>query len=306
VLNRYEEDVASGGARPEIVERCLRHMVVPLLIAGITTMIGYGSLLWTNVPGVFEVGAFSVFGVAATTLLSFTGLPAALALLPLPPVAAPGARPDARVRFATWLGAALDRGLARLTAFTVRRAGAIVVAWAVLAAVCLGAVPSVVVDTDYLSFFDAKSRVRRDFEAVNRLPAGAIPPYLGIAGGGPGSRRDPEALRRLEALETRIAALPGVSQTRSFLDTLRRLNRAVSEDDPAAERIPDTRAGVAELLFMIPKSDLARFATVDQSAANLVVRTGAVGSAAMRGLTARLENALADGAVPAGMRATIT
>src|SRR5262249_20110012 len=166
-------------------------MIVPLLIAGITTVIGYGSLLWTNVPGVFEVGAFSVFGVAATTLLSFTGLPATLALMPLPPVAAPGARPDARVRFATRLGPALDRGLARLTAFTTRRAGAIVLGWAVVGAVCLGAVPSVVVDTDYLSFFDARSPVRRDFEAVNRLLAGAIPLYVVIEGGGPGSLRDP-------------------------------------------------------------------------------------------------------------------
>src|SRR5262249_33314567 len=43
VVNRYEEDVAAGGARPPIVERCPRHKIVPLLIAGSTTGIGYGA-----------------------------------------------------------------------------------------------------------------------------------------------------------------------------------------------------------------------------------------------------------------------
>ena len=306
VVSRYEEDVGIGGTQPEIVVRCMRHMIVPVLISGVTTVLGYGSLLWTDVPGVFEVGAFSVLGVAAVTLLALTGLPASLALLPLPGGARPGVRPAARVRLAAWLGGGLDRGLARLTGFTARHAGAIIAAWALLGAVGLAAVPFVVVDTDYLSFFEASSPVRRDFEAVNRLLAGVIPLYVVIEGGEPGSLRDPGALRRLEALQARIAKIPGVSHTRSFLDTLRRMNRAVSRDDPGSERIPDSRAGVAELLFMIPKGDLARFATLDQSAANLVVRTGAVGSAAMRRLTARLDAELADGALPPGMRATVT
>src|SRR4030095_12893305 len=101
---------------------------------------GYASLLWTDVPAVFEVGAFSVFGVASVTLLALTGPPATLAPLPLPPgaappapparlppppVAHPGARPDARVRLATRLGQALDRRLSRLTAFTAPRSGAL-------------------------------------------------------------------------------------------------------------------------------------------------------------------------------------
>jgi predicted RND superfamily exporter protein len=147
--------------------------------------------------------------------------------------------------------------------------------------------------------------VRRDFEAVDRLLAGAVPLYV-VVEGEPGRLRDPATLRRLEALEAELAAIPGVSRTSSFLETLRLLHRAVSGDDPAAERIPDTREGVAELLFMIPKQDLSRFATVDQSAANLVVRTGQVGSAAMRRLTAAIEAALVDGGVPEGMRAHVT
>src|SRR5262245_9482358 len=306
VVNRYDEDVAAGGERPEIVLRCMRHMIVPVLISGTTTVVGYGSLLWTDVPAVFEVGAFSVLGVAAVVALSLTALPALLVLLPLPTLSRPGARPDARLRLSARIGAALDRGLARLYAYTTRHATPILVAWALVSALAAAAVPRIVVDTDYLSFFGAESPVRRDFEAVDRLLAGVVPLYVVVEGDEPGRLRDPETLRRLEALQAKLDAIPGVSRTSSFLEPLRMLNRAVSGDDPAAERIPDTREGVAELLFMIPKHDLARFATVDQSAANLVVRTGEVGSAAMRRLTSRIEAALADGALPEGMRADVT
>ena len=96
-----------------------------------------------------------------------------------------------------------------------------------------------------------------------------------------------------------------MSRTHSLLDTLRLLNRALEHDDPAEERIPDTRAGVAELFFLLPKSDLARFATVDQSSANLIVRTGAVGSQALRELGSRIERELTDD-LPPGFHARLT
>jgi len=132
-----------------------------------------------------------------------------------------------------------------------------------------------------------------------------VPLFLVLEGDRPGVLREPAVLRRIESIERDVGALPGVSRTISFLDSLRVLNRAMSGDDPLQERIPDTRTGVTELLFMLPKSDLQRLATVDQSSANVVIRTGAVGSAALRALTARIEVALHD-AVPEGFTATVT
>ena len=78
---------------------------------------------------------------------------------------------------------------------------------------------------------------------------------------------------------------------RSFHETCR-LAGAVERDDPAAEVIPGTRPASAELLFMIPKGTLQRFATVDHSRANVIVRTGAVGSAAMREVVSAIWNVI--------------
>jgi predicted RND superfamily exporter protein len=298
VVNRYEEEAPGAPSAFAAAEATLRAMRAPVLIAGLTTMVGFGALLITDVPAVFEIGAFSVLGVASVTLLSLYGIPAALVLLPR------RAKPR-RTPFAGRAAEALDRFLVALGKLSCRRPNAVIAGWGVLLALALVAIPRIEVDTDYLSFFDADAPVRRDFERVNALLAGAVPLFVVLEGEEPGALRDPERLRGIEALQRRIDALPGVSRTLSFLDTLRVLNRAVARDDPSEERIPDTRAAVTELLFMLPKSDLQRFATVDHSSANLVVRTGEVGSAALRGLSSRIQAAIAASPTP-GITASLT
>jgi predicted RND superfamily exporter protein len=305
VVSRYEEEVRAGGARPEVVLRCLRGMVDPVLIAGFTTVAGFGALLVTDVPAVFEVGAFSVLGVASVTLISMTGIPAALVLLPLRAGSAAGARAG-RFALADALGAGLDRVLAATARLARRRPLAVIGLWTALVAAALALIPRLVIDTDYLSYFDPRAEVRREFEAVNRLLAGTVPLFVVVDGKRAGALREPELLRALETLQRRIDGLPGVSRTLSFLDTLRVLNRAIEGGDPAQERLPDSRGAISELLFLIPKTELARFATVDHSRANLVVRTGEVGSAAMRQLTGRIRELIEAGPLPGGAEARVT
>jgi len=175
-----------------------------------------------------------------------------------------------------------------------------------LSAAAAWAIPKIDIDTDYLSYFDARSEIRRDFEAVNRLLSGAVPIYVVLSGAAPGAFLEPDVLRAMERIQRRLEESPGVSRTVSMVDFVRVLHRVVSEDDPAEERIPDTRSGVADLVYMIPKHDLSRFANVNQSRANILVRTGEVGSAAIRDLVARIETVLSEEALPAEVSASVT
>jgi predicted RND superfamily exporter protein len=299
VYARFEEDLALLPDPVAAARHGMAHLVRPVLVAGLTTMIGFGALLYTDVPAVFELGAFAVFGVAAMTLVALTGVPATLASLPRP-------RRRAAAPLAERLGAALDARLDLLATASSQHPGLVIAIWGALALGALAVIPRIEIDTDYLSFFDEDAPVRRDFDAVNRSLAGAVPIYVPLAGGGPGAFREPELLRRVEALQARLDAVPGVSRTASFLDTLRLLNRAIEADDPAAERIPDTREEVTELIFMVPKGELGRLTNVDQSRINLLVRTGAVGSHAVRELVARLEAELDAAGLPADVQAGVT
>jgi predicted RND superfamily exporter protein len=295
VVNRYDEEAPVQTTRLGAARATLEGMIVPVLVAGLTTAVGFAALTVSDVPAVVEIGAFSVLGVGSVTLLALTGVPAILALLPL------RARPPTRL--AARAGAVLDRGLLALADRACTRPGLVVGIWMLLVLGAGLSIPRIAVDTDYLTFFDPDAPVRWEFERINHLLAGAVPIFV-VLEGRPGVLREPALLRRIEAIQARIDAIPGVSRSLSLLDPLRVLNRAVSADDPAEERVPDTRGAVTELLFMLPKADLQRFATIDHSSANLIVRTGAVGSAALRDLTANLEAALTD--LPPELSATVT
>ena len=302
VIARYEEESHAAPDSPGAALRCLEHITTPVLISGLTTVIGFGALLVTDVPAVFELGAFSVLGIASVTLLSLSAVPAALARLPLPVRSqrpGPMRRTSARIQAA--FGAVL-RGFNRSSS---RFSRSVIGAFAGLSLLAALVVPHVRVDTDYLSFFDARSRVRQDFEAVNRLLAGAVPVYV-VVGGEPGALREPANLERLAALQRDVQQLPGVTHATSIVDLLRALNRAVEAGDPAQERIPDTRAGVAELLQLVPKGDAQRLLTTDHARANLVVRTGEVGSEPVRALAASLEQSVARAALPAPLTSAVT
>jgi len=212
VVNHYEEEAAAGGDRSTVVRRCLAHMIVPVMIAGLTTMVGYAALLVTDVPAVFEIGAFSVLGVASVTLISLTGIPAALVLLPMRPPAG-GARTPARFALAGRLRDGLDGVLEALIRLTRRRSGAVLLGGSVVTVAALLSIPRISIDTDYLTFFDEDAEVRREFDAINRLLAGVVPLFVVLEGAGPGHLRDPEVLRSIEGIQKGIDEVPGVSRT---------------------------------------------------------------------------------------------
>lgn len=307
VLSRYEEEAERSADPQTAVLRCLEHVIVPVVIAGFTTVMGFGALLITDVPAVFELGAFSMFGVASATLIVATGVPALLVLLPLralPRTASAGA--SGFRRLAVSIDQGLTRILTRVGHWVTQWSGAILVVAAFILAGAVIAIPHIEIDTDYLSYFDEEEPLRLDFEAVNRLLAGAIPLYVVVDGSGPGTFREPEVLSAVASLQERFDEVEGVSRTLSFLDTLRVLNRAFHADDPEQERIPETRGGVTELFFMIPKTQMQRFATVNHGKANIVVRTGEVGSAAITRLNEDLDAVIARTPLPQGVEARVT
>ena len=143
-----------------------------------------------------------------------------------------------RLGLARRLSRGLDRLLAALAALSVARPRSLLLGWLALTLLAVALIPRIVIDTDYLSFFDESSDVRREFEAVNRLLAGAVPIYISLRGSAPGAFRDPEVLRAMERIQRDADAMPAVSRTLSLVDTVRVMNRVLSRDDPEAERIP--------------------------------------------------------------------
>jgi len=304
VYARYEVIAAESPDARSAALDCLLYARTPVTLAGFTTVIGFAALLLTDIPATNQLGAFSVLGVTAVTLISLSGVPAVLALLPMtlvPTEANPHHTP-----VSIWFAGILDRILAGIARLTTRRPNSVLVFWGILTVVSAALIPRITIDTDVITFFLKDSPVRTDFAAVNALMTGAVPIYVLASGPEEGALREPETLRSIERLQSELEQVEGVSQVLSSVDLIRIVNRAMSGGDEDQARIPDSRSALAEATFVLPKSKLRRFATSNHSRGNLIVRTGQAGSAAVRALEDRLQRVLAAADLPAGFTTGVT
>ena len=279
---------------------CLRYVRTPVLMAGVTTCIGFAALWLTDIPATNELGTFSMFGVASVTLISLTGVPAALALLPLRGLG--GIKGNREMAFSVWL----DKFLARIESLAIGHSGVVLWVAGFLVAGSIFAIPRIVIDTDVITFFVKDAPVRTDFSAVNRLLTGAIPIYIPISGNEGGDFRKPDTLEKVARLQSQLEEVPGVSQVLSSVDFIRLVNQAIMEGGESEYRIPDSRAGVAEATFMLPKAKLRRFSTSNHARGNLIVRTGEAGSAKIGALEQRIREVLNNADLPEGFTVDIT
>jgi predicted RND superfamily exporter protein len=305
VLARYEVIASESPDGRTAALRCLQYTRVPVLMAGVTTIVGFAALLISDIPATNELGLFAILGVACVTLLSLTGVPAALSLMPL---RARDGRPlfHSQTRLSDRIRGAFDAALRRLSGIVVWRPGPVLIGWGALAIAALAAIPYTVIDTDLIKYFLEESRVRRDFERVNELLAGAVPIYVVIDGFEEGAFREPATLGAVERTQRDLETQEGVSAVLSAADFVKAVQAAFDGAELGDGRIPETRQGVAEAMFMIPKTKLRRFATSNHSAVNLVVRTGELGSASMRRLEDRIAAAVRQSGLPDSLRVAIT
>ena len=166
VLARYDL-LAAELATARAAEACLRDVVLPEMISGVTTMIGFAALLVAPQPAIQEFALFSIFGVTAMGLVSVDRLPALFATLPLP--ARAGRTRTARAPPAR-SSRAIDALLARMATLATTRPTPILVVWTSWSSRPRSASRAIVVDTDYLSFFDAQLGRAARLRARQRAP----------------------------------------------------------------------------------------------------------------------------------------
>jgi hypothetical protein len=141
VLARYDVLAAELGDAPRAAAACIADTILPVMISGVTTIIGFAALLVSPQPAIGEFACYSILGVAAMSLVAVTGVPALLAMLPRPAAAGP---PGGRI--SRRLGRGIERLVAAVATLATQRPTPILVLWAALTIAAACAIPHIVVD----------------------------------------------------------------------------------------------------------------------------------------------------------------
>jgi hypothetical protein len=312
VIAAYYEQVRRGNQRGAVAE-AVHAVWAPLLISTVTLAVGFGALTVSDIVAVRDLGVMAVIGAVLSALSSLGFLPAALAVWSQV-VGSSETAPSPRV----------ENLMVRLGGQAYAARGIVLGAAALIAALAGLGTTRIVVDSDFLAYFDPSSPVRRDHELINQEIVGSNPFYLIVEGGAPGTLRQWEVLKKIKDLQTFIGTLDGVSGSISLVDYLELLEKGLNKSG-ADDVLVDEHGNIIEGTGTPPQSfwenpanlppvlnlmagSPSTFRAVvssDFSRASIVVRSRVSGSREIEAMLGKIRDYVAQH-FPAGLRVVPT
>lgn len=211
----------------DLVLGVLQKISLPVILAGLTTMAGFGSLALTSIIPVRDFGVFSTFGVLAALVTALTFIPALLLIRGPHEIkgSAPAYHPEQDP---------LARGLLKvLRPIILRPRTTLVVAVAILGLSIWGA-SKVVVDNATVEFFKGDTEISRADAFLRSDFNGTKSFNINVKGTQRGDLNHPQILAAMDDLQTYLEAeFPEVGKVLSYSQFIKRINQVLNADEPA-------------------------------------------------------------------------
>ena len=286
MIAAYEELVEGGLDKREAIRTMLRESGLPLLVTSATTVLGFLTLVFTDITGLVQFGWASSIGLTANFIITMLGVPLLLLLWPIP-------RRLLRHEQAEAAPGAILRLMEWLAGFIIRQRRAI---WLVTVLLTVGSLAgwySLRIDTDFMSYFPEKSEIRQRATELHRSLAGANVFYLVVDTGMEDGVKDPRVLRAIAGLQDYMARTGRIDASVSVADYLRKMHREMNNGDPAFEVIPDSPELVAQYLLLLEGKELAKYVDFTAASANVLVRHDVTSSYDLNKVLAGIEQHVA-------------
>lgn len=216
-------------ARIDTAFTVMQQLFWPMFVTCMTTLVGFFSLIWTDVTFIREFGIFTGFGIFFAWLITIVLLPAIVILWKAEPP-----------RHGLLVSDRLDRMIAALGHFARygRR-----LAFGMLVAIVLCSwyvVENLSIDNQVIGYFEEDSRIRQDDAAINAKFGGTTPISIMIESDRADAFKDPAVIQGVARLQEHLRQQQLVGFTYSPADFVKRLHQ-VTRDQFAAEqyRLPD-------------------------------------------------------------------
>lgn len=243
LLVTYYRSRAAGLERRDAARHSLSKNLLPTFVTSITTAAGFFSFVGADIKPIAGLGWIAGFGTLLAWALTFFLVGGLMVVLPLRQLRL--AQTDVR-----WS----ERLSERLTGWIARNRTATLGATFALTLVAGGLMLLNEVNSDPLKYFRADVPVRIANELVEREVGGARGVELVVDAGAEDGIKDPELLRKVDALQTWIAAQPGVTRVVSILDVLKGMNRALNGGAQEAYTLAGDRETIGQELFLYSMS----------------------------------------------------
>lgn len=253
IVNQYYIDHGKlgGTSKAEGLRISMSHISITVLLAGLTTFLGFASLLTNQVTAIRDWGLFSAIGVLFAVIISTSLIPAVMMLLPLPKGTEKEDRNDARRTDFT------DRFVARITGLSINNYRIVIgVTIAVMVFSIAGAL-KMKVETSVLSYFKEHDYVRTSHQIVGEKLGGSFGTKIIIDSGSVDGVKDPEFLRTVDRIRKWLESDRDlyVGRTDAFTDVIKSMHMAMNNDRPEFYKIPENKRDILDYLEIYSGDD---------------------------------------------------
>lgn len=263
MANRYYEEIHKLPNPPVATGRALQEVGIPIAMAGLTTLIGFLSLLTSNLSIVKEFGIVTGAGIVFAFFIATTFLPASLAQMP------PDVGNRSKEEGENKRDNAVTRAMDRLGAFVLKYEKPILMSSGAILIFALLGIPRITREVNMLEYFKPESEIRVAEDIMEEKFGGSIPAQLHIKG----DIKNPATLKLMRDIERRLEAIPYVNDPQSVADLICEMNRVMN----GRYTIPETPEGVGNLWFMLEgQKILDQMITPDNREAQIQAKLGTV------------------------------
>jgi len=221
----------------------------PVFYSDLTTAVGFASLATVTIVPVKVFGLFVAFGTFVILLMSYTFVPAILMVMKESAIQRALKREDIKedkAKGMTWL--------VKLGSLSLSKRSAILKIGLILIVLSVIGVSRIHVNNNMVSWFKAKSEIRRSDKILNKELGGTSLAYFVLDSDKEDFIKEPSTLRYIEALQRQLEHNPLVGKTTSVADYVKHINRVLHQNDPKFEVIPDSKGEIAQYLFLMEMS----------------------------------------------------
>ncbi len=255
ILNQYynDFDTITRKGKMEGLRVSMSHISTTILLAGLTTFIGFITLSTNQVTGIREWAIFSAVGVIICVFVTASVIPATFLLLPhkMPRIML---RKDKTVRQSL-----VDKLIPGMVKIANQYNKPFLIVIVLLLSISILGIFRINVETDILSYFEEDTYIRRSMKIIGDKFGGASGIDILINSGNIDGVLDPQFLKRIEAFRDFLENDPSVNNniggTSAFSDFIKKMNMAMNEDDITQYRIPDTREEIMDYLELFSGED---------------------------------------------------
>jgi len=236
-LSKYTEDVAEGDDKIEGIQRALGEVGVPIILTGVTTLIGFLSFIGSSLTAVTDFGVFTAIGVGFATVLTITFVPSALTFMGPP-----------RKRSQRNGDSAMNRIMDRLGAFVLGHEKHILWSGIIIIIIPGIGIPRIETAVNMVEYFPEESEIRVSARLMDDQFGGSLPIQVLFKG----DLKDPAVLKEMHQFQKYLESLPDVSNSQSLANLVCEMNHVLN----GYYAIPKTREQVANLLFLLEGDDV--------------------------------------------------